>query len=72
MGGLHALVGILHGHVPAGEGHHLAAMLHVEVVQDRLLRFVTALDGGKRAKGSMLGGFEGKNLTVSRHSKGKG
>ena len=33
VGGDHALVGVLDGHVPAGEGDELAAVLHVEGVE---------------------------------------
>lgn len=57
---VHDGVAVLHRHRPAGEGHHLAAVLHVEVVQDGLLQVRVGI-GREAPRGS-----EGRSAERSR------
>lgn len=55
-GGVHDGVLVLDRHRPSGEGDHLAAVLHVEVVEGRLLEAIGGGGGGEGA--AVVGGGE--------------
>lgn len=55
-GGVHDGVLVLDGHRPPGEGDHLAAVLHVEVVEGRLLEAIGGGGEGAAAVVVVVGG----------------
>lgn len=57
-GGVHDGVLVLDRHRPAGEGDHLAAILHVEVVEGRLLEF--GFGGSGDGEGAAVGAGGGE------------
>lgn len=58
-GGVHDGILVLDGHAPPGEGHHLGPVLHVEVVQGRLLELPIGGGGGGGGKGLAVEGSGG-------------
>lgn len=70
---VHDGVLVLDGHAPSGERHHLGTMLHVEIVQGRLLELGLGRGGeGLAVEGLGLGEAAGQDLaqlpeTASSH-----